>query len=195
VRTQLDRLSPQRDYQLIAGVIHSVRTQMTRRGKMAIIVLDDGHARVEVVVYNELFRMHSDWLKEDQLLIAEVTISNAMGNNGELRITADKLYNLATARSCYAKKIKLLINGALASDLANVARLKELLTPYRQDSLSKSKGAESHLYSYCPVSIIYRNQYAICEIELGDAWHVHLDDILIELLSTFLQTESIEIIY
>lgn len=195
VRTRLDRLSPQRDYQLIAGVIHSVRTQMTRRGKMAIIVLDDGHARVEVVVYNELFRMHSDWLKEDQLLIAEVTIGNAMGSSGELRITADKLYNLATARSCYAKKIRLLINGAIASDLANVARLKELLTPCRQDSLSKSKGAESHLYSYCPVSVIYRNQYAICEIELGDAWHVHLDDTLIELLSTFLQTESIEIIY
>jgi DNA polymerase-3 subunit alpha len=169
--------------------------QMTRRGKMAIVVLDDGHAQVEVVVYNELFCQHINLLKEDQLLIAEVTISNAFGGNDELRIIADKLYDLASARSCHAKKLRFVINGSVTSDITTVARLRELFMPYRQDSIAKNKGAESHLYSYCPVTVIYRNQYATCEIELGNTWQVHLDDTLIESLSTYLQPENVEIIY
>lgn len=195
VRTRLDRLSPQREHQLIAGVIHSVRTQMTRRGKMAIIVLDDGHARVEVVVYNELFRANSNWLKEDQLLIAEATVGQSMGNTGELRITAEKLYDLASARSYYAKKMRFQINGSIASGMANVARLKELLAPYQHEGVARNKGAEAHTYSYCPVTVIYQNQRAICEIELGEVWRVHLGDALIESLQAGLKVENIEIVY
>ena len=195
VQTRLDRLSPRRESQVIAGMIHAIRTQMTRRGKMAIIVLDDGHGRVEMVVYNELFRIHSGWLKEDQLLVAEVVINNTMTNSGELRIIAEKLYDLACARSHYAKKVKLLINGSIASDIANVTKLKELLTPYQADSISKNIGAEYHTYSYCPVTVIYWNQYAICELELGDLWRVQLNGTLIESLATFLKPENVEIIY
>ncbi|MDV6346450.1 hypothetical protein R2083_02850 [Nitrosomonas sp. Is35] len=55
VRTRLDRLNPSREPQLIAGIIHSVRVQMTRRGRMCVINLDDGKARVELVVFRELF--------------------------------------------------------------------------------------------------------------------------------------------
>ena len=55
VRTRLDRLNPQREPQLLAGIVYAIRTQVTRRGRMGIIVLDDGSARVELVVYSELF--------------------------------------------------------------------------------------------------------------------------------------------
>jgi len=36
-----------------------------------MVVLDDGTARVELTVFNELFESHRNWLKEDQLLIVE----------------------------------------------------------------------------------------------------------------------------
>ncbi|MCO6428669.1 DNA polymerase III subunit alpha [Nitrosomonas communis] len=195
IQTRLDRLGSRKESQLIAGMIHSVRTQMTRRGKMAIIVLDDGHARAEMVVYNELFQANTGWLKEDHLVIAEVIISNSMGNNGELRIVADKLHDLASARACYAKKLKLLIDESIASDPGSATRLKALLAPYQFDEISRSKGAESHIYSYCPVTIIYRNRYASCEIELSNSWRVHLDETLVESLSTLFQAENVEIIY
>ena len=47
VRTGLNRLNPQRETQLLAGIIYAIRTQVTRRGRMGIVVLDDGTARVE----------------------------------------------------------------------------------------------------------------------------------------------------
>ena len=51
--------------------MNSLRIQMTRRGRMAVIMLDDGNARIELTVFNELFEQHRHWLKEDQLLIVE----------------------------------------------------------------------------------------------------------------------------
>ena len=58
-----------------------MRTQVTRRGRMGVIVLDDGSARVELVVYSELFESARNWLKEDQLLIVEARVSNKGGED------------------------------------------------------------------------------------------------------------------
>ncbi|MBI3068928.1 MAG: DNA polymerase III subunit alpha, partial [Betaproteobacteria bacterium] len=71
VKTRLDQLTPQPYPVLLAGVIHSLRVQTTRRGRMAVIVLDDSNARVEMTVFNELFEQHRHWLKEDRLLVVE----------------------------------------------------------------------------------------------------------------------------
>ena len=65
----LKDVKPQRELQLMAGTIASVRTQMTRRGKMASIMLDDRSAQIEIAVFNELFDANRQLLKEDALLI------------------------------------------------------------------------------------------------------------------------------
>lgn len=56
-----------------------------------------------------------------------MTRGNGQENNGELRITAEKLYDHANARSRYARKIKLFGDQ---TTLKNINALKELLTPY-----------------------------------------------------------------
>jgi DNA polymerase-3 subunit alpha len=191
VPTQLDQLNPQREPQLLAGIIYSIRVQMTRRGKMGVIVLDDGNARVELVVYSELFDENRNWLKEDQLLVVEAKVSSKGGNEeygSGLRISIDKLFDLAGARSRYAKGIRLHCNGS-----SNAVKLKDLLAPYRNDD-SPNINSESNSY-YCPVSVIYHNQSAACEIELGDAWRVSLHDNLLQSLSEHFQAENVRVIY
>ena len=194
VHTRLDQLNPQREPQLLAGIIYGIRTQMTRRGKMGVIVLDDGHARVEMVVYSELFDTLKSSLKEDQLLIVEAKVFTKGGDEesrGTLRIIADKLYDLADARSRHAKSMKLNCNG-----LSNTVKLKELLAPYRMNSSpgNTDKNINDNR-SYCPVSVTYRNQGAVCELELGDAWRVNLQDGLLQSLSAHFQTENVRVIY
>jgi DNA polymerase-3 subunit alpha len=190
VPTQLDRLNPQREPQILAGIIYSIRIQMTRRGKMGVIVLDDGNARVELVVYSELFDANRNWLKEDQLLVVEAKVSSK-GSNGEnsggLRISTDKLFDLAGARSYYAKGMWLHCNG-----LSNAVKLRNLLAPYRNTGIPNNSANNS---CYCPVSVIYRNQSAACEIELGDAWRVSLHDNLLQSLSEHFQAENVRVIY
>src|SRR5690606_18510486 len=54
-RPKLSSVEPSWEPRLRAGIISAVRTQMTQRGKMVIVTLDDGTATVDVTVYNELY--------------------------------------------------------------------------------------------------------------------------------------------
>jgi DNA polymerase III subunit alpha len=196
VRTRLDRLNPQREPQLLAGIVYAIRTQMTRRGRMGVIVLDDGNARIEVVVYSELFESARNWVKEDQLLLVEAKVSNRVGDDestGELRLSAERLYDFDSARSRYAKNIKLYCNGSSSG-----AKLKEILTPYLSNSHGRRTGASGDKNSreqYCPVWVVYRNQRAVCELELGEAWRVSLEESLLQSLEAHFKTGNVEIMY
>jgi DNA polymerase-3 subunit alpha len=148
---------------------------MTRRGRMAVILLDDGHARVELTVFNELFDQHRHWLKEDQLLIVEGKVAHD-DFSGSLRISAEKLYDLPAARNRFARAIRLTCNGGSSG-----SRLRDLLAPHRNGS--------------CPVSVVYLNAGAMCEIELGDAWRISLHDELIRSLAEWLKPENVNIVY
>ncbi|MGQ0578907.1 MAG: DNA polymerase III subunit alpha [Betaproteobacteria bacterium] len=178
VRTRLAALQPQAQTVTVAGVIYSIRQQQTRRGRMAVVVLDDGTARVELTVFNELFESHRNWLKEDQLLIVEGKASFDNFTQG-LRLTAERLYDLAAARSRFARKVRLHCNGESSG-----SKLKELLAPYRN-------GGDGG----CPVSVVYSNNDAVAEIELGDAWRVKLDDGLIDSLGNWIEPKNVQIVY
>ena len=175
VRQRLDQLQPRNEPMLLAGIVHSMRTQMTRRGKMAVLVLDDGCARVEMTVYNELWEQVRPWLREDQVLLVEGKIANDEFSGG-LRISADKILDLAAARARFARRMRLQCNGQ-----ASGQRLKELLNPYRNGS--------------CPVTVVYTSPNATCEIELGADWKVRLEDELLEALAGWLSHENVEVVY
>ena len=178
VRTRLAGIQPQGQSVVVAGVIYNIRQQQTRRGRMAVVVLDDGTARVELTVFNELFEQHRNWLKEDQLLIVEGKASFDNFTQG-LRLTADRLYDLAAARSRFARKMRLHCNGQSSG-----SKLKELLAPYRN-------GGDGG----CPVSVVYSNNDAVAEIELGDAWRVKLEDGLINSLGNWIELKNVQIVY
>ena len=177
VRQRLAELEPARELKLLAGIIVSIRTQMSRRGKMAIVLLDDGTSPLEVVVFSETFEAHRDWLKEDELLIVEGKVSRD-DYSGGLRVTADKVFDMNTARTLYARELRLACNGQ-----SNGAKLKELLGPY----ISQEDG--------CPVRITYFNGQAVCEVSLGNSWKVKLHDRLIESLGQWLEPSSVQVVY
>lgn len=175
ISTRLDQLKPQSNTVLLAGVMHSLRIQMTRRGRMAIVLLDDGNARIELTVFNELFEQHRHWLKEDQLLIVEGKVAYDEFS-GSVRISAEKVFDLQTARNRYARGIRLTCNGNSSG-----ARLREVLAPYREGK--------------CPVQVVYYNKGATCEIQLGESWRVNLNDDLIQSLQDWLRPENVQIVY
>ncbi|TXI18328.1 MAG: DNA polymerase III subunit alpha [Nitrosomonas sp.] len=190
IRTRLDRLTANREPQLLAGIIHSIRVQMTRRGRMGVINLDDGKARVEVVVFSELFDTHRNWLKEDQLLIVDAKIG-ARNYNGseeeELRITAEQLYDLAAIRTRFAKQIRIHCDRA---SLGEASQLKTLLAPFcntAQKNVEPEQG--------CPVVLVYHNERASSELELGNDWRAFLHDDLLQSLHAQFKPENIEIAY
>jgi DNA polymerase-3 subunit alpha len=156
-----------------------MRVQASRRGKMAFMTLDDGHASAEILVYNETFDGARALLREDQLVIAEVKVQQRMTDEGEaqgLRIIAESVYDLATIRRTRAKRLKLACNGN-----ASAATLAEILAPYRP-------GDKPIVVSYC-------NDRIGGDIELSPDWRVNLDDALIDRLREWLQPENVQVVY
>ena len=189
VRTTLDRLAPSQGYansaplQMIAGVVESVRFTKAQASRMAIVTFSDANATQEVVIYGETFDQYRSMVVEDAVLVMEVKVRNITRSGGGdepetsfTRITAEKIYDLAAARNRFARGMRLTCNGQ-----SSAQKLKELLSPYRNGT--------------CPVSIVYHNRSASCEIELGDAWRINLHDNLLQSLAAWLSEANVTIVY
>ena len=176
-KKQLDSLEPSRDPVMLAGIAVSLRTQMTRRGKMLILLLDDATAQVEVVIFNELYEQNRHLLKDDALLIIEGKV-NRDDYSGGVRVTAERIYDLAGARTRFAQGLRLACNGQSSG-----RKLAELLAPYKVQE------------GGCPVWVEYHNPNARCRVRLGEDWRVRLDDHLLESLGSWLKPEAVNVIY
>jgi len=179
-RTTLASLAARPDKVLVAGIVTQVRVQSGRRGKMAFVTLDDGHASQEVMVYNEAYDAVRSLLREDQLVIAEVKVSQRMNEDGEaqgLRIIVEALHDLAAMRRQRAKRLRIAVNGNAAA-----AELEAMLAPHRPGDK--------------PVTVTYRSAGGIVgDVDLPSAWSVNLDDALIARLREWLSPANVEIQY
>jgi DNA polymerase III subunit alpha len=179
VDRSLAQVAPQPRPQLMAGVVMEVRTQMTRRGKMAFVQLDDGSARLDVAIYNEQLEQYRSLLKEDNLLVVFGKVSHDDYSSG-LRVSADEIYGLEQARNRFASRLWLRVDGQ-----ANAERLERVLTSYVAGPDEPG----------CPVRMAYRMPSQECEINLGASWRVRLEDGLMSELRAWLGAQNVSIQY
>ncbi|PRY97053.1 DNA polymerase III alpha subunit [Jezberella montanilacus] len=181
VPRSISRLEPSRDKQWVAGVISTIQTRITKTGKkMLNITLDDGNAQQEITIYSELFEEHKHRLKEDQLLIAQVKVSQ--DEEGKLRIGVDSIYDLQLAREARARVLRIRLNGN-----ADATKLKSLLDPHRATQGNAGTGT--------PVEIVYETSQALCTLRLGESWRVRLPDSLVEQLTTWTSPKDVQVTY
>jgi DNA polymerase-3 subunit alpha len=162
----------------MAGTLASVRSQMTRRGRMMVVVLDDGSAQVEVTVFNELFEKHREKLKEDALLIVAGKVQRDDFSGG-LRVLAEDLLDLEGLSGRYAARLRLVMNGG-----ADAKRLQQALMPYR----ASGPGT-------CLVVVSYSNGQVASDVVLGDAWRVRPEGRLIDELGAWLAPQNVQLVY
>lgn len=173
IRVKLADLAPAREPKLMAGIISGLRVQMTQRGRMVIVTLDDGSAQVEVTVYNEVYDLNRALFKEDEFLAVQGKVSEDRFSGG-LRITAEKVMDIAATRAVFVKALRLSMNGQ-----ADAARLRELIAPFQQSEAS------------CPIVVQYTRNGALGELRLSDEWRVRADDNLRARLSEWLSPANV----
>ncbi len=181
ISSTLANLSPKEQPQLLAGIVSGIRMRMTGRGKMAIVGLDDGTTRIEVVVGTELLNQHQALLKEDQLIIVEGRVSHDEFSGG-IRVNARKLHDLSGLRNSRASFLKISCNGQ-----ADAVKLKALLKPYCKNASDEQRG--------CAVKVEYHNQTSKVELMLGNDWRVDLHEELIAGLTQWLSRDNVKILY
>ncbi|MDD4928924.1 MAG: DNA polymerase III subunit alpha [Gallionella sp.] len=160
---------------LLAGIVSGVRMLQTRRGRMAVITLDDGSAQIEMTVFNEEYEKSRPWIKEDELLVVQGKAS-LDEYSGNIRVSGEELLDFATARSRFAQQLVLQCDGRVSVD-----SLKEILTPWREGE--------------CKIVIHYRNDVASCQLSLGEIWQVTLAEALLNELRAALQPENVKVVY
>jgi DNA polymerase-3 subunit alpha len=212
VRQKIGELKEGRE-KLVAGVITTMRTQMTQRGKMLIVNLDDGTGQCEVTVYNEQFEANKALYKEDELLVVQGQARNDAFTGG-IRFTVEAAMDLERARSKYAQSVKVEMNGN-----ADALRLKKVLeahcappeqaaapaavqVPSRgsprggdRDGGGRGQRVPVPIPNGLNVSILYRSEHAEGEVRLGDEWRVKPTDDLITALRGEFAGSAIEIVY
>jgi len=156
--------------------ITDVRTQMTQRGKILIVALDDKTAVHEVTVYSEVFEANKNAFKEDEFLLVVGKVSEDRFNGG-LRITAEKVFDLATSRIQYGHKLEM--DLATSVDPAKIA---EVLQPYR-------------VADGMPVSLRLLTNGIPYVVQLGDDWRVGPSDSLKQALELTLGAKDVAVEY
>ncbi len=153
---RLSKLKPQ-DHVRVAGFATAIRTMLGKRGKIAFITLEDNGGRTEVMVSGEALEECASYLKADQVLIAECKISRDDYNGGDaLRIMANHVMTLQTARERYARSLSLMLRPE--HDIRQLARLLE----------SYQQAGESRI----PLKLSYQNSDAAGELKVAGKWSI-----------------------
>ncbi|MEC5406983.1 DNA polymerase III subunit alpha [Paraburkholderia sp. MPAMCS5] len=218
VRQKIGELKEGRD-KLVAGIIASLRTQMTQRGKMLIALLDDGTGQCEVTVFNETFEANKQLFKEDELLVVQGQARNDAFTGG-IRFTVETVMDLGRARCRYAEAVKVQMNGnadALALrrvlEAHSAGKDEPQATPAPVASSRAGNGGGRNggyggfggdsgrqrqavqIPNGLAVQVVYRSENAEGEMRLGDAWRVKpTDELLADLRGQFAGS-AIEIVY
>jgi len=179
VTDRIINLKPAKKTVLAAGLIIGIRVINTRRGKMAILTLDDRSARIEVVMFSEGFEKFSHLIAKDKIVVIEGEVSND-DYSGGIRMSCNNLYSIDQAREHFAKHILLnLEHSQLKNGFIN--HLKTILQPFQQGS--------------CEVVISYTQPQASARLALGEQWRVHPTDELLTRLVDFHGEDKVKVIY
>ena len=127
-KTRIIELEPSRDPKWVAGVISGNRTQMTQRGKMMIVTLDDGSGTIEVTIFSDLMDQKRPIFREDEFLAVFGKVSEDRFSGG-LRLNADDALDILSARSHFGQHISFTL-----PENFSIGKLKEVISPWQQEN-------------------------------------------------------------
>ncbi|MEZ5581476.1 MAG: DNA polymerase III subunit alpha [Candidatus Competibacteraceae bacterium] len=164
----------------LAGLVVGIRTRNAQRGgRMAFVTLDDRSARMEVRVFSETYEQYRHLLDTDKILVVRGTLAWDEFSESQ-RLNVDRLLDIDTARSEYAKGLVLRLETSHFNN-GLVEHLATTLSPYRQGT--------------CPVWVDYRRPEMRAEIAFGDTWRVKPVEALLQNLRAKLGEDRVRVIY
>ena len=162
---------------IICAQVSGIRKIITKRGKKLVIIgMDDSTARMDVVVFGEIFDQFSEALATGDMLVVEGEVAHD-DYNGGVKMTATLLHNVSTARTKFARCLEIRLNQNSKSHLSAL-----------QSILKAHSGR-------CVVQMAYVNEYAKAQLNLAAQWHVTPTNELLGILANLLGEEHVVMRY
>jgi DNA polymerase III subunit alpha len=161
----------------ICAQVVAIRKVVTKRGKKLVILgMDDSTARMDVVVFGELFDSSLTGLVTGDMLVVEGEVAHD-DYNGGVKMTANSLYTISAARIKFARCLELRLHSGSQGVLAP---MKELLKAHS---------------GRCAVQLCYTNEFARAQLNMAQQWQVTPSDELLGLLTNLLGEEQVVMRY
>lgn len=162
---------------IICAQVVSIRKIVTKRGKKLVIIgVDDSTARMDIVVFGEIFESFKEPLASGDMLFVEGEVAHD-DYNGGVKMTASQLHSIPAARSKFARCLEIKLNQSSQSFL-----------PAIQAVLKAHAGR-------CVVQMSYVNEHAKANLNLGQQWHVSPSDSLLKTLRDLMGDEEVVMRY
>ncbi|MEH6470313.1 MAG: DNA polymerase III subunit alpha, partial [Halopseudomonas sp.] len=180
VPNRLVDLKPARgSQQKIAGLVIDIRLIKTKRGDtLAIITLDDRSARMEIVLFGELYDQHRELIVKDRVLVFEGEVSFD-DYKDQMKVRGNRVMDIPEARRCFAQALQV----ALKPGGADIQKQLASWLPQH-----RSEGG-------VPVRIRYQSDEALADLELGSGWQVRVTDELLLDLKRLYGKEQVALLY
>ena len=183
--TPLAKVLPTREPIWITGVVVGNRAQTTRRGMMRVLEIDDGTARMDVTVFDELFDSIRGLIKVDDPIAVQAKIDNDEFSGG-FRASAVEILSLSQLRIRFGKCVLIDWFGSHAGSAAvtpgdSVERLRR--------SIARAAPGESPSAGM-PISLVISSGQQACRLNLGDRWRTIPESALLEAIEHDLGPEA-----
>jgi len=162
-----------------------MRVRRTKTGsKIVTGVLDDRTARIEVVLYEDVYEQYGHALVKDKVCVIVGSVSYD-DFNATYSINATTVYTMTQAREKFARGLQIKLDRGKSnggwSDADMTRQLRDVLNTHRDVS--------------CPVNIEYNSGTDISQFVLGAEWNVVPSDELLTRLDKVFGQDQIEIMY
>ena len=169
----------------LAGLLIGMRVRKTKTGsKIVTGVLDDRTARVEVVLYEDVYEQFSHALVKDKVCVVVGSVSYD-DFNAAYSVNATTVYTMTQAREKFSRGLQIKFDRGQAngswSDANIMQELTGVLQTYREGN--------------CPINIKYNSGENISQFVLGEEWNVVPSDDLLTRLDKVFGSDQIQIMY
>jgi len=165
-------------HRTVAGLIVALRFLKGKRGRMAIMTLDDNTARVEVTVYNDVLDSVLEKVVEDRVVIVEGECK-VDDFSGDHALNAQKITTVDEMRQARARRLVLSVDASGFNGLV----------PFLQTTLA------DYAPGPCTVAVDYRIEGAAARVRLADDWRVKATDKLLDNLQARLGDDAVRVEY
>ena len=163
---------------IAAGLTTDIRVFNTRRGRMAVVTLDDRTGRIDITLFSEIYEIYKNQLVKDKILVVEGSLGPDTYTGG-VRILADRLFTIVEARTFFGQRLVIQLEQDQQKQI--LESLASVMSPFKQGE--------------CPVWVQYQNQAANAKLPLGDAWQVTPSDELLSRLRAVAGEKSVWLEY
>lgn len=165
---------------LLAGLNIAFRAKVGKRGgKMGFITLDDRTGRVEAVINADLLEEKMHLIQKDKVVIVDGDLGPDDFNGG-FRVRVKDLYDMAGARSRFARALKISLPHG-SPTIENIDQLIAILSQNNEGST--------------PVVIDYSNGEASARIRVGKSWQVNPQNELLQKLNELAGEDCVDLVY